>query len=234
MMRQFQAIAAPLLLTIILDKPVIIYALTGVIVCRNHHATKLLENRYCENLLFWKSYHNLKTKLCMESDDGDIVASDSADSGIANSNHHQPTKEIPMLRRHKGGRRKNLRRTNEKSTILSATTSMLSKYRKFVLWLASAALLWVIFFSRFFGGTGPSPNFVYYQSSVIELRVISPDGYVETSRKESFKSNLPDLVRQQRQNTEGTNNMNEVELRRFDEQFRKNDEQMRRAKDEFF
>jgi hypothetical protein len=85
--------------------------------------------------------------------------------------------------------------------------------------------------SRLFDASSPSPNFVYYQSSVIERRVVGPDGTVETSRKESFKSNLPDLVRQQRQNTQTVKEMNEVNTRRFEEEFRKNDEQMRRSLD---
>ena len=76
---------------------------------------------------------------------------------------------------------------------------------------------------------------MYYQSSVVERRVIGPDGNVETSRKESFQSNLPDLVRQQRQqqqqNTQGIKDMDEVEVRRLGEQFLKSDEQLRRSLD---
>ena len=71
-------------------------------------------------------------------------------------------------------------------------------------------------------------------SSVIERRVVGPDGNVETSRKESFKSNVPDLVRQQRQNAQSTKDMNEAELRRLDEQFRKSDEQMSQSLDFLF
>ena len=64
--------------------------------------------------------------------------------------------------------------------------------------------------------------------------MVGPDGNVETSRKESFQSNLPDLVRQQRQNSQSAKDINEAELRRLDEQFRKSDEQMSRSLDFLF
>lgn len=223
MIRQFQRITAIITIIIVLGKSQV-YALTGLIGYRDHGA-KFLEKRYNENLRFRKYDHVPKTRLCMKIDDRDTLHSDSSNSSFI----HQATTKIPILQRRIGGRRKR-QRTNEKSTSLEATLkNILSKYRKVVLWLASAAFLWIVFFSRLFGGTGPSPNYVYYQSSVIERRVVGPDGNVETSRKESFKSNIPDLVRRQGQNSQSFKEMNEAELRRFDEQFRKNDEQMSRS-----
>lgn len=35
-----------------------------------------------------------------------------------------------------------------------------------------------------------SPGYVFYESNVYESRVYKPDGNVETSRRESFKTNL--------------------------------------------
>jgi hypothetical protein len=45
--------------------------------------------------------------------------------------------------------------------------------------------------------SSPSSSFVYYESSVYESRTYSADGKVETSRKESVRSNLPGLVERQ-------------------------------------
>lgn len=43
---------------------------------------------------------------------------------------------------------------------------------------------------------GSDPSFVYYESSVYESRVYNNNGQLETSRKESFRSNIPGLVEQ--------------------------------------
>jgi len=43
-------------------------------------------------------------------------------------------------------------------------------------------------------------NFVYYQSSVYETRSYGSDGKVETSRKESVRTNAPSLINSQRVN----------------------------------
>jgi hypothetical protein len=60
--------------------------------------------------------------------------------------------------------------------------------------LILSALAILLSFSQF---GGDNPSYVYYQSSVFESTVVGSDGRIETSRKESFKSNLPNLVRQQ-------------------------------------
>lgn len=59
------------------------------------------------------------------------------------------------------------------------------------------ALVFYLFFSQPFGSRG-NPSYVYYQSSVYESTVVGSDGRAETSRQESIKSNLPELVRKQR------------------------------------
>ena len=50
----------------------------------------------------------------------------------------------------------------------------------------------LLFFGNLFGGS--SPNVVYYSSSVYQSTTYKADGNVETSRKESFESNIPGLV----------------------------------------
>ena len=44
-----------------------------------------------------------------------------------------------------------------------------------------------------------SSNFSYFESSVYETRVYNSQGQLETSRKESFRSNIPGLVERQQQ-----------------------------------
>ena len=66
-------------------------------------------------------------------------------------------------------------------------------------WSIPALLLSVLLVQGILSGGGNDSNFVYYTSSVYESRVYNSDGKVETSRKESFQSNLPSLVEQQRQ-----------------------------------
>ncbi|CAB9497807.1 expressed unknown protein [Seminavis robusta] len=65
----------------------------------------------------------------------------------------------------------------------------------FPLWGVSL-LLGAFLLGKIFGW-GDDPSFVYYESSVYETRVYNRDGRVETSRKESFRSNIPTLVEEQ-------------------------------------
>jgi hypothetical protein len=51
-------------------------------------------------------------------------------------------------------------------------------------------LLKILLESLFGGGS----DYVYYQSSVYESSVYTPDGRVETARKESVQSNIPSLM----------------------------------------
>jgi hypothetical protein len=46
--------------------------------------------------------------------------------------------------------------------------------------------------------SSPPSSMVYYQSSVYESRVLGPDGKMETARKESFRSNIPSLLENER------------------------------------
>lgn len=95
-----------------------------------------------------------------------------------------------------GGRRKDIQRKEGRSFSLLDFGGFLDKYRKFIIWTASALLVGVIVAGHLFNFN--SPSYVYYQSSVIESRIVGSDGNVQTSRKETFKSNIPDLVREQR------------------------------------
>eukprot|EP00567_Pseudictyota_dubia_P002415 CAMPEP_0197466752 /NCGR_PEP_ID=MMETSP1175-20131217/65216_1 /TAXON_ID=1003142 /ORGANISM="Triceratium dubium, Strain CCMP147" /LENGTH=260 /DNA_ID=CAMNT_0043002805 /DNA_START=109 /DNA_END=891 /DNA_ORIENTATION=+ len=45
------------------------------------------------------------------------------------------------------------------------------------------------------GGAGSAPSsYVYYQASMYESRTVGPDGRMETTRKESVRSNVPSLI----------------------------------------
>ena len=91
---------------------------------------------------------------------------------------------------HMGGRRKRKRRDYVAATN-DSNDSLKKKFTKWATILAPILLLWVLFKSLFFGS---DPSYVYYQSSVYESRSYGADGRVDTSRKESFRSNIPGLV----------------------------------------
>ena len=66
--------------------------------------------------------------------------------------------------------------------------------------LAIPLLAALLFLQMLFGGIGGliSPgSYVFYQSSVYESRVYTPDGKVETKREESIRSNVPSLLEKQ-------------------------------------
>ena len=48
----------------------------------------------------------------------------------------------------------------------------------------------------FGGGSTDNPNVVYYSRSVYQSSLYTKDGKVETTRKENFQSNVPELVKQ--------------------------------------
>ena len=47
-----------------------------------------------------------------------------------------------------------------------------------------------------FGGGSNDPNMVYYSRSVYQSTTYTRDGNVETTRRENFQSNIPELVKQ--------------------------------------
>jgi len=61
--------------------------------------------------------------------------------------------------------------------------------------IAVPILAVLLMFNVLFGaGGGGGSNYVYYQSSVYESRVVMPDGRIDTTRKESIRSNVPALL----------------------------------------
>lgn len=50
-----------------------------------------------------------------------------------------------------------------------------------------------------FGGGSYGPNVVYYSRSVYQSTTYTQDGNVETTRKENFQSNIPELVKRSQQ-----------------------------------
>jgi hypothetical protein len=158
----------------------------------------------------------------------------------------ESTQRIPIVKhiRRIGGRRKQLRSRQQnrftvelKASINNALSSIINAYGKLLLCLASASLLWVLFLSRLFTSNTSTPTYVYYQSSVIESQMIKSDGNIERSRTETFKSNLPDLVRQkQQQRIEQNSKDNDVTIQRQSisnerDEFQIEDEQIRRSLD---
>ena len=70
----------------------------------------------------------------------------------------------------------------------------------FPFWVFAASILSVFLLKGAYD-FGFDSSFVYYESTVYESRVYNSDGRVETSRKESVRSNIPSLAerRQQKQ-----------------------------------
>jgi hypothetical protein len=138
-----------------------------------------------------------------------------------------PTKIDKSLRRI-GGRRKNIRRKVVSSPVLtSLICNLLDKNRKFVLWTASALLLWVLVMGRIFNSSiNASSSYVYYQSSVVESRIIGPDGNVQTSRKETYQSNMPDLVRERLKRQQQRSSTNEEEIKEYQRTFQESEDRI--------
>ena len=92
----------------------------------------------------------------------------------------------------KGSRRIGGRaRTYKKKRDLDRTSSTIPGWLK--TFAAPLVALWVL--SRLlFGGGESSTDYYYYQSSVYQSSVYGPDGRIDTSRKESVRSNIPELV----------------------------------------
>ena len=91
-----------------------------------------------------------------------------------------------------GGRRRKRIMTlpSKKKNKSSGGILQSSWFRAGVPLVAILFLLKTLFGSLFGNGS----DYVYYQSSVYESRVYTPDGRVETARKESVQSNIPSLM----------------------------------------
>ena len=149
-----------------------------------------------------------------------------------NSNDDDAMKQAPSFNR-VGGRKKDVKRKRSVNTL--GIGEIFDKYRKFLMWTASALLLVAIVFGRLFSFMDAPSSYVYYQSSVVESRIVGSDGNIQTLRKETFKSNLPELVRERlKQNGERGPRSKDLEL--TDSQkalIRSSDARIRRELDTF-
>jgi hypothetical protein len=126
--------------------------------------------------------------------DSDLTINSEPPAELNPGNTDNSVKEGPSHQRI-GGRRKNVQRKQDRSVSPLSFSGILEKYRKFIFWGASALLVGAILFGQL--SHFSSPSYVYYQRSVIESRIVGSDGNIQTSRKETFKSNVPELVREQ-------------------------------------
>lgn len=95
---------------------------------------------------------------------------------------------VPSSKRRAGGRVRNKKRP---STAAVEKAQRLPGWVKNV--LVPVVALW--FLSQIvFGGDSSSSNYYYYQSSVYESSMYGAEGRVETSRRESVRTNIPRLV----------------------------------------
>lgn len=104
-----------------------------------------------------------------------------------------------------GGRKTKKNHQIKKDTSKNTNSGVFATIRQ----LALPILLATVFFRLLFGNlfSGSSPNVVYYSSSVYQSTTYKADGNVETSRKESFESNIPGLVEKaRRENSQRNDN----------------------------
>ena len=105
---------------------------------------------------------------------------DSSAEGLTNSN-----KTIARA----GGRRP---RTTTSKSKNSDNNGFIVALRQWAIPLFAMSII-----LRFlFGGGSNDPNMVYYSRSVYQSTTYTRDGNVETTRRENFQSNIPELVKQ--------------------------------------
>ena len=109
-----------------------------------------------------------------------------------------------------GGRVKNKNKDNVEEAKYNSNPIV-----NFVSKLLGLLLLLKVASSLLFGGFSNSGNFVYYESSTYEMTTRNVDGKIETTRKQSIKSNLPGL-KQDLQNTKDVGRMIELEQQQVD------------------
>ena len=97
-----------------------------------------------------------------------------------------------------GGRKTKKKTVNKDAT--NTNDGLFGVFRQVAFPILLAAVVLKLLFGNLFGG--PSPNVVYYSSSVYQSTIYK-DGNVETSRKESFESNIPGLVERARESSQG-------------------------------
>jgi len=170
-----------------------------------------------------------KQNLVLLMAESDLEAEEEQGSGkISNPNLSSGPKKSNATGQRIGGRSKspskptpNVQKRNENKTGMP----------KLLIAICIPLLALWVFFQTLFGGED-SPSTYYYQSSVYESRVYNADGQVETSRKESVRSNVPSLLEERRNDRREseTSDFSSYILRGdIDEQFDKELESMMRV-----
>lgn len=103
-----------------------------------------------------------------------------------------------------GGRKTKKNHQIKKDTSKNANSGVFATIRQLALPILLATVFFRLLFGNLFGGT--SPNVVYYSSSVYQSTTYKADGNVETSRKESFESNIPGLVEKKARSSQQNDN----------------------------
>ena len=103
-----------------------------------------------------------------------------------------------------GGRKSKKNHQTRKDTSKNTSNGVFATIRQLALPIVLATVFFRLLFGNLFGGA--SPNVVYYSSSVYQSTTYKADGNVETSRKESFESNIPGLVEKARESSQRNDN----------------------------
>ena len=102
------------------------------------------------------------------------------------------------------GGRKTKKNHQTKKDPKNTNNGVFATIRQLALPIVLATVFFRLLFGNLFGGA--SPNVVYYSSSVYQSTTYKADGNVETSRKESFESNIPGLVEKARESSQRNDN----------------------------
>lgn len=122
----------------------------------------------------------------------------NADSGMESSSSSNQNRKYRFGRL--GGRNNNKRRKRNQSQLMPNKTNRDNNKNGFPWWSIPTILLTIVLFKGvLFGHSWTDPSFVFYESSVYESSIYNSNGQVQSARKESFRSNIPSLVEQQRQ-----------------------------------
>ena len=128
------------------------------------------------------------------------LANNSQDDDSPANNEEAPQKySVARV----GGRKTKKNHLIKKDTSKNANNGVFATIRQLALPILLATVFFRLLFGNLFGGT--SPNVVYYSSSVYQSTTYKADGNVETSRKESFESNIPGLVEKARRESSQPN-----------------------------
>jgi hypothetical protein len=158
---------------------------------RIHETTTVTFHRWCPNKVLPLAHarknnerqkHQLvRVGLAAASGEDDTSSSDNQNT----ENNHKSTGRAGGRKRRKSA--KNPRKKEKQSP---RSIGMLPAV------LLLSGVLLVLLKGILFDNVSGDPSFVYYESSVYESLTYGTDGRVETSRRESFRSNIPSLMEQ--------------------------------------